>query len=569
MIHPRHLFSSCSKPYSSDNEEKTFCNRPGWVSIKSPQGWKNKSKILSLCPEPWRFKKTSNQEYTVLGYHAIYSSNGYMAELGFNETDATRVINVLKTNWIDHQTRVVFLEFAVYNPGAKQIVVVAYVHEFTGTGGFSLYKNVHVLQLHNTTSVFYLICQVVLILFTIYYFVIECTELFHQRFLYFTIKWNWLEICQLVSIAVMMVYHTKRKFSIKELAQELRSNPYGRIGFQEQVLCSEQETVAASITIFFTTLKLLKMNRINPYVIIFFDTCSKMWKNFLPTFLVSFTIIMLSFAQFGNLAFGSNSWAYSTVPIAICSQFLMLISKAMPLYDLEHADPIFARLFAFAFLVVCNVNLMNMFIAMMMDSHGEAAGVDRNSERFGVSTFMTERLSEWIYGDKQAIGKKNEEQDTRKKSAKPNDSFNENSATEEYQRVATSSSIGRRISRGQELRPENPKDLEPLSAIPFAMVSSVTSLQKNVVTQQMLNVDNVEATVSTQPNPPVLSHTVRLKQKQQSVKTQRAPNFDNHETKVAAALSCVPAMVGRALGVEHIEPIAHAPPSADLHEPVG
>ena len=165
-----------------------------------------------------------------------------------------------------------------------------------GTGGFSLYKNVHVLQLHNTTSVFYLICQVVLILFTIYYFVIECTELFHQRFLYFTIKWNWLEICQLVSIAVMMVYHTKRKFSIKELAQELRSNPYGRIGFLEQVLCSEQETVAASITIFFTTLKLLKMNRINPYVIIFFDTCSKMWKNFLPTFLVSFTIIMLSFA---------------------------------------------------------------------------------------------------------------------------------------------------------------------------------------------------------------------------------------------------------------------------------
>ena len=131
MIHARHLFSSCSKPYSSDNEDKTFCNRPGWVSIKSPQGWKNKSKLLSLCPEPWRFKKTSNQEYTVLGYHAIYSSNGYMAELGFNEADATRVINVLKTNWIDHQTRVVFLEFAVYNPGAKQIAVVAYVHEFT------------------------------------------------------------------------------------------------------------------------------------------------------------------------------------------------------------------------------------------------------------------------------------------------------------------------------------------------------------------------------------------------------------------------------------------------------
>ena len=47
------------------------------------------------------------------------------------------------------------------------------------------------------------------------------------------------------------------------------------------------------------TLKLLKMNDITPHVVIFFfDTCTRIW-NFLPTFLVCSTILMIAFGHSG------------------------------------------------------------------------------------------------------------------------------------------------------------------------------------------------------------------------------------------------------------------------------
>ena len=85
------------------------------------------------------------------------------------------------------------------------IVVVAYVHEFVGTGGFTVCNNIHVLQLQATESLFLFICQVLLLLFIAYYFVSQCVSIYFKRFSFFLNKWNWLEIFQLLSVVVVVV----------------------------------------------------------------------------------------------------------------------------------------------------------------------------------------------------------------------------------------------------------------------------------------------------------------------------------------------------------------------------
>ena len=60
------------------------------------------------------------------------------------------------------------------------------------------------------------------------------------------------------------------KHTLEESTGKFRVNPLGQISFLEPVFWSERETVATGILIFFTTLKLLKMNDINPHVVIFF-----------------------------------------------------------------------------------------------------------------------------------------------------------------------------------------------------------------------------------------------------------------------------------------------------------
>ena len=397
--HARHLFPSCSDMYSFKNEDKTLWMKPGWVTLNDSEEKLNNSQLRRLCPKPWRYQKTNNQEYTVSGDHGTYHSNGYVAELGHNMSSATRTIDTLKNNdWIDRRTRAVFLEFSLYNPSTQQIVVVAFNQEFIGTGGFTQNKNIDILQLELTESVFYFICKLLLILFVIFYFAKECVKFYHQRLSYLFNKWNWLELSQLVSVVLTIVYHTSTKLTLQKSTGQFRLNPYGQVSFQEPVFFSQRETVATAIMIFFSTLKLLKMNNINPHVKIFFDTCTRIW-NFLPTFFISSAVLMLAFGHSGYIAFGSDSWDYSTVPRALRSQFLMLIGTPMPMADLEHADPILARLFAFAFLIFCSVMLVNLLITMIMDSHSEAAQIDRNSERYELWSFMTGRASEWFNRD--------------------------------------------------------------------------------------------------------------------------------------------------------------------------
>ena len=328
-------------------------------------------------------------------------TDDYVVELGHDETSAARALKKLKSSWINEKTRTVILEFAIYNPGTQMIVVVAYVHEFVGAGGFTVYDNIHVLQLQVTESLFFFICQALLFLFIAYYFVLQCVSIYFKRFPYFLNKWNWLAIFQLVSVVVVVVCHIMTKHTLEESTGEFRVNPLGQISFLEPVFWSERETVATGILIFFTTLKLLKMNDINPHVVIFFDTCTRIW-NFLPTFLICSTILMIAFGHSGYIAFGSDSWEFSSVSRALMSQFVMLIGKTMPMSDLENANPILARLFAFAFLAFGSLMLVNLFITMIMGLHSEAAGINRNSERFELWNFMMERLYELFYGNRNA-----------------------------------------------------------------------------------------------------------------------------------------------------------------------
>ena len=116
---------------------------------------------------------------------------------------------------------------------------------------------------------FFFICQLLLFLFIAYYFVLQCVSIYFKRFSYFLNKWNWLEIFQLVSVVVVVVCHIMTKHTLEESTGKFRINPLGQISFLEPVFWSERETVATGILIFFTTLKLLKMNDINPHVIFF------------------------------------------------------------------------------------------------------------------------------------------------------------------------------------------------------------------------------------------------------------------------------------------------------------
>lgn len=69
----------------------------------------------------------SEKEMNGTSYRGIlttYSGAGFYQDLGTTKVKTTEIINELKENlWIDRGTRVVFLDFTVYNPNVNLFAV--------------------------------------------------------------------------------------------------------------------------------------------------------------------------------------------------------------------------------------------------------------------------------------------------------------------------------------------------------------------------------------------------------------------------------------------------------------
>jgi len=94
------------------------------------------------------------------GLISSYGGGGYVLDLTANYNDATAELNDLNENlWIDRGTRVVFLDFTVYNANINLFCQIKLTVEFPASGGavpsktFSSVKLIRVsiirIELHN------------------------------------------------------------------------------------------------------------------------------------------------------------------------------------------------------------------------------------------------------------------------------------------------------------------------------------------------------------------------------------------------------------------------------------
>lgn len=83
--------------------------------------WKLQSKIHSKekywrILQPWQYQNAfQSQSISQFGKIMLYSGGGYIVNLGRTMANSLTVIKFIKKhNWIDRQTRVVFIEFTTY-----------------------------------------------------------------------------------------------------------------------------------------------------------------------------------------------------------------------------------------------------------------------------------------------------------------------------------------------------------------------------------------------------------------------------------------------------------------------
>ena len=131
-----------------------------------------------------------------------YSGNGYVQNLPKNKSNAGAILKELKEAlWIDRGTRAVFLDFTVYNANINLFSVITLLFEFPAAGGVfpgTIINTVKLIPFLTCYDYFFLGCQIMFIIFTLYYILEEVMEMVSLKGSYLASTWNRVDLLVLV-----------------------------------------------------------------------------------------------------------------------------------------------------------------------------------------------------------------------------------------------------------------------------------------------------------------------------------------------------------------------------------
>ena len=365
----------CLPFYSSDRQDTTPYNLPGWMPLNNIT-LSLDNDLDSLCPKPWQYLNAHDlNTEPIHGKMATYSGGGYVATLGYNSKSALNVIRSLEQdNWIDDKTVAVMVECTVFEPSTSLFSVLKYLYERYPTGGVITSSRVKTVTAYlpqgsNSYRSLYQVSQVLLTLVILAFATMEIVKVFRGARAYFTRFWSWVEIT-LISFAssaiAIMLY--KEKYT-REYVRNVRANPFDNWSTDHILLWSEIEDYLLACAMFIITLKTLRLIRFNRHIYQMRMTLKDSFTQ-LYSFSVVFLVIVFAFASFGYLAFGSSVIEYSSLIRAVSSLLQMLIGGKSSYYQLKVASESFlGPLFLFAYLLAALAILLNIFLAILNHSY--------------------------------------------------------------------------------------------------------------------------------------------------------------------------------------------------------
>ena len=387
-------------------EDKTRLYLPHWIHLPDSQReWQN---LTQLCPRPWRYSSGDElNNFPSWAQHHLYDGGGYVLDLGYDKPTAIRMMEDVKDkDWIDRRTRAVLLEFQVLNLNTNLMSIVTYHYEVLPFGFGLTYEKIDTIKLFNLQSLsygFYLTCQILFLLLVLVYIAIILIRLYRQGCSFFKRVWNWIDIGQILSALLAIVFYVIKSKFMHDSIQELRKNPFVTVSFQFAILWTEMENVALSAALFIATLKILHFIRLNPHVQMLAWTIASA-KNDIFSFCTLFGIIFIAHAHFAYLAFGSSVYSFSSVLRSFASEFELSLGNTDHVTGIHDVNQILGPIFTASFMLSLAVLLVNIFISILdMSLHDVKEDEERMQEAFGMGKFIKTLL----FGFKNK--KKNEE----------------------------------------------------------------------------------------------------------------------------------------------------------------
>ncbi|XP_076462152.1 LOW QUALITY PROTEIN: polycystin-2-like [Babylonia areolata] len=307
------------------------------------------------------------------GLLATYSGAGNMQDLRSNKSGSLEIVDYLYDNlWVRRGSRVVFIDFTVYNANINLFCVVRLLVEFPATGGAIpswTFRTVKLLRYVTIGDYFVLACEAIFCLFILYYTVEEVIEIKKHRLSYFKSFWNILDILVIIISVVCVVFNIYRTVEVGDKLEGLLKEPEKFADFESLSYWETRFCNAIAIATFMAWIKIFKYISFNKTMTQLSSTLGRCAKD-LAGFFVMFIIIFLAFTQLGYLLFGSQVKDFSTFQNAFFTLFRIILGD-FDFHQLEQANRILGPIFFMLFVFFVFFVLINMFLAIINDTYSE------------------------------------------------------------------------------------------------------------------------------------------------------------------------------------------------------
>ncbi|KAL7057789.1 hypothetical protein AAHC03_017093 [Spirometra sp. Aus1] len=398
------LVTHCHGQYSifSQDEDDYL---PGWTP-------NNFTKAPDQLPKEFCYTTADARNgYPKRGQLAWYSGGGYVHEMrGSSSKLLEQVEGLQKTGWLDDRTRVIIIEFAVYNPSVSLFGMVSILFELPGTGGIIPSYRIEPANLlsfvDHSRITFEFTCQILFILSLVGLLIKEARHLWVDKWTYFLSLRSWAQLMIIVGSFAAIAIFAYVNIETKKLTVEFyRSNGNGYSNFQMVAIWNELLAYLVAFVTFVTILTLLHIFRFNKHIGLL-DSVLQYANRDMKYFFIVFGVVFFSFVTTFHLLFLDTLAAYNTFIYSMETSFQIVLGKfdVTSMYELE---PLLGPMVFAAFTLFIVFIMLNMFVAILTDSF-EAVRKDPSlqNDDHEMVTFMLARFIVWSGLSTYAWGKK-------------------------------------------------------------------------------------------------------------------------------------------------------------------
>jgi len=320
----------------------------------------------------FQFKDANTlQGSPIQGKFVSYEGSGYLYELRGKLDYIQGNLTLLKEmQWIDRQTRAVFVEFSSFNPNINLIMVSTILVEFLSSGSILTTARFDPLNLFAESSgiSFKTISEIILFAFIVYFMYIQLRDLYKRGILeYLSDFWSYIEWF-IISTAwisfAMLIYRLIVAQQVLDFFK--RTSGYGYMKLQSVNDCNLTLTYSLGLCVAFSTIKYLKMLRFNKHITQLGLTLKSCLSELMSFSMILF-LIWMAFVQLMYLFYGSYLGGYATLIKSAETAFVVMLGNFDSSQYLQQNPYIGPFIFS-AYNIVMICFILNIFISIITDA---------------------------------------------------------------------------------------------------------------------------------------------------------------------------------------------------------